>query len=228
MFWQEDIEDDTPYQVPDDIVDLSFRIDCRTLPLDHAHALSSALLAALPWLEEEPDAGVHLIHGAESGNGWFRPEDVEHELLHLPRRRARMTLRLPKSRLEDARRLEGMTLDIAGHPLGVGSATVRLLSTLSPLFSRYVVTDPEQSEEDFLYGVVEALRALDIPVRKLMAGRSHAFRTPEGVLHTRSVMIADLEPERAVRLQQKGVGPGRKLGCGLFIPHKGISSVKDS
>ena len=95
MFWQEKTPD-KPYRVPDDIVDLAFRIDCRCLPLEHAHALSVALHEALPWLEDESRAGIHLIHGAESGNGWMRPEDPQSEVLYVSRR-TRMTLRLPKA-----------------------------------------------------------------------------------------------------------------------------------
>ena len=39
-------------------------------------------------------------------------------------------------------------------------------------------------------------------------------------------LLADLTPEHAIKLQQEGIGPGRKFGCGLFIPQKGITSVK--
>jgi len=39
-------------------------------------------------------------------------------------------------------------------------------------------------------------------------------------------MIADLEVEESLRLQQKGLGPYRYLGCGLFIPHKGIDDIR--
>jgi hypothetical protein len=39
-------------------------------------------------------------------------------------------------------------------------------------------------------------------------------------------MVAELKPEEAFELQRRGLGEGRKLGCGLFIPHKGIKAVK--
>jgi hypothetical protein len=40
------------------------------------------------------------------------------------------------------------------------------------------------------------------------------------------LMIADLEIEESVRLQQSGLGPYRHLGCGVFIPHKDINEIK--
>lgn len=227
MFWTEEREEDKTYKVPDDIVDLSFALRCKYLPLDHAYALSQSLQHALPWLADEDSAGVHLIHVAESGNGWYRPQCGD-ALLHLSRR-TRMMLRVPKHRIEDARRLEGQSLDVDGHPLDVGESLIKQLSALSTLFARHVVmADAAMSEAEFLEHVVSELRALDIPVRKILCGRAHDLNTPAGPIHTQSVMVADLEPEAAVRLQQQGIGPGRKLGCGLFLPHKGIKPVKET
>ncbi len=41
---------------------------------------------------------------------------------------------------------------------------------------------------------------------------------------TRSLLVADLALEDAVRLQETGIGPHeyKKLGCGLFIAHKTV------
>lgn len=227
MYWEEDRQDKDRLTVPDDIVDLIYVINCKMLPLDHAYAFSRALRQALPWLEEESAAGIHLIHGAESGNGWYRPESGEGQLLHLSRR-ARMSIRVPKERVEDARALVGQTLDIEGYPLEVGEACTRKLSSMATQFSRYVVGAEGQSEEEFLEHVVQEMRKLKIPVRKIMCGRSHLIRTPEENIHTRAVMVADLDPAHAILLQEQGIGPGRKLGCGLFIPHKGISSIGET
>ncbi len=224
MFWNEDKDESAEYHVPDDIVDLSFKLIGRNLPLDHAHALSEGIKAALPWIADEADAGIHLIHVAESGNGWFRPEDVENELLHLSRR-TRMSLRLPRQRLDDAEALVGATLDIDGHELKFAEPKIKKFSTMSTQFSRYIVADPDVSEEAFLQFVAEQVQSYGIKVKKLMAGKSNAFKSPEGPIYTRSAMLADLEPEQAVLLQQKGIGEGRKMGFGLFIPHKGIKSV---
>lgn len=227
MYWEQDRQDKDRVAVPDDIVDLVYCIQCRMLPLDHAYAFSQALLQALPWMRQEAAAGIHLIHGAESGNGWYRPENEEGQLLHLSRR-ARMSIRVPRERVEDAHALVGQTLDVEGYPLEVGKVTTRKLSSVSTQFARYVVGDEGQSEEEFLEQVVQEMRKSRIPVRKIMCGRSHLIRTPEEDIHTRAVMVADLDPEHAVLLQERGIGPGRKLGCGLFIPHKGISSVGET
>ena len=226
MYWNDDTDKKAGFAVPDDVVDVAFRIACPTLPLDHAHALSSALLKVLPWLEDEDTAGIHLIHGAASGNGWFRPEDTENELLHLSRR-TRMRLRVPRDRLQDAQALTGQSLDVEGHSLEIGKSDVSLLSSLPTLFSRYVLTRAELDEMQFLETVAEQLQALDIPGRKMLGGITHSMKFPEGPVFTRSLMVADLEPEQSVRLQQVGLGEGRTIGCGLFLPHKGIKPVRE-
>ena len=229
MFWEEEKDENTRHAVPDDVVDLVYSISCKCLPLDHAYTFSNAVRAALPWMDDEPQAGIHLIHGAESGNGWMRPEDTANELLHLSKR-SRMTLRVPKHRVEDALGLVGETLDIDGYSLEVGKAKVKLFSTMPTQFARYVVVPEGISHDDeaaFTTYAVEELKGLGIRVRKLLCGRAHALQHPDGDLHTRSIMLADLELEEVIVLQQQGIGQHRKIGCGLFIPHKGIKAVHE-
>ena len=42
---------------------------------------------------------------------------------------------------------------------------------------------------------------------------------------TFSMMLHGLGPEQSLRLQQRGLGPHRLLGCGLFVPHKSAAAV---
>ena len=227
MYWNDSSDKQPEFVVPDDVIDVAYRIGCPTIPLDHAHSLSSALLKSLPWLADEEYAGIHLIHGATSGNGWFRPEDPETELLHLPKR-TRMRLRIPRSRLDAVQALSGQTLDIDGHSLEIGKPEIFALSSLPTLFSRYVITREELDEEEFLEEVVRQLKLLDIPCRKMLGGITHTMKFPDGPVFTRSLMVAELEPEQSVHLQQAGLGEGRTSGCGLFLPHRGIAAVKEA
>ncbi len=229
MFWEEEKNENSAYVVPDDVVDLVYSIKCRALPLDHAHSLPQAILQHLDWIREEPQAGIHLIHGAESGNGWMRPDDAENQLLHLSHR-ARMMLRVPKHRIAEAERLSGKTLEIEGYALEVGKAKIKIFSALPTQFSRYaVIPDALDSddEEEFLAYAAQEICLLDIKVRKMLCGRAHSFQLPDGVLKTRSIMLADLEVDEAITLQQQGIGDRQFMGCGLFIPHKGVKAVHE-
>ena len=221
MYWNEDTDDKTETVVPDNVLDVVYSISCKCIPMEHAHALSEALQQALPWLADEETAGIHQVYGAESGNGWERPDT---EVLYLSRRQ-KLTLRLPRTRLEEAKSLTGQTLDIGGHTLKVGELTTRTLSDLPILFARHVLGDDGQSEEEFMTQVATQLKAMGINVKKMMCGKEGVIHLPDTTLHTRSLMLADLELEESLKLQEAGLGPGRKLGCGLFLPQKGIKAV---
>ena len=224
MFWTEDTDSKKKYEAPNDVVDISYKLDCKTLPIDHAQALSDAIHSALPWFGEEELTGLHLIHVAESGNGWMRPEDTENEVLCLSKR-TRMTLRIPKHRIDDANQLTGQALDIDGHPLTVKEGTSKTLSVLPTMFARYILTEQHIDENEFLQQMVDVLRAMEIPVTKIMAGRQHKMRMKEDDIYLRSLMVAEMTAENAFKLQKHGIGEGRKFGCGLFMPQKGISAV---
>lgn len=226
MYWSEDNDAKKEFIVPDEIVDIAYKLECKTLPLDHAQALCDAIQAALPWFVEEDQAGLHLIHVAESGNGWYRPEDPENEVLCLSRR-TRMTLRVPKHRIDDAHALTEQTLNIEGYELTVKEGTIKPLSALPTQFARYVIAEENQDENAFLANMAATLKEMGVPVKKLMAGKQHQMRMVDGPVFTRSLMVADLSPDDAVKLQQQGIGPGRKFGCGLFLPQKGIKPVNE-
>jgi len=229
MFWQ---DDDKPkaYEVPDDIVDLVFDIQCRELPVDHAHDLAAAIRAHLPDIEDDERLGVHSIHLAGSQNGWERPDPKLGQRLILSRR-TKLTLRVPRERIAEVEQaLEGVELDVAGYALTVGRAKQKKLSSQGTVFSRYVVLEPgeEIDENTFLERIVAHLSERGIRVKKALCGKTAEVAGPEGPIRTRSVMIAGLTAEESVRLQQEGVGPMRHMGCGIFIPHKGIDAVKKS
>ena len=226
MYWTENSDKENKLKVPDDVVDLSFNLDCKCLPNDHVWELSQSVQRILPWLADEPQAGIHQIHGAESMNGWFRPEDPD-SLIHLSRR-SKMTLRVPALLVGKALEIEGEALTIGGNILKIGKAEVKLLSLYEVQFSRYVITRPDMDEDEFLQQAVDELKAINIPPRKLLSGKTQSFTTPKGAITTRSLMVADLEPMEAIRLQETGIGEGRVLGCGLFVPHKGIKHAKES
>jgi CRISPR-associated protein Cas6 len=225
VLWEDEDKQKNEDLVPDDVVDLSFSIKCRQIPTTHAYELAQALYQLLPWLEDEPGIGIHQIHGAATGNGWERPPDGE--LMHLSRR-AKMHLRVPREKIEHARQISGETLDIGGYPVEVGEATVKLLNPIQTIFSRYVIGPQDVNEEQFIDWMVEELKQRNIRIRKMLCGIGHVISTPDGEIETRSVMIADLDKHTSLSLQETGVGPGRHLGCGIFLPHKGVRAVGET
>ena len=227
MFWQ---EDDQPkaYQVPEDIVDVVFDIECRELPVDHACDLAEALKTHLPELEQDDRLGVHTVHLAGSQNGWERPDPKLGQKLILSKR-TKLTLRVPKECLTDVQQtLDGAELEIGGCALKIGKSKQKMLSAQGTIFSRYIVLEDgeDQDENAFMQRIVGYLAERGIRVKKALCGKTTEVAGPDGPIATRSIMIAGLNAEQSVRIQQEGIGPLRHMGCGIFIPHKGIDAVK--
>ena len=222
MHWQIEDDDVTRYVVPQNVVDLLFSIDCKVLPVDHAHALSVAIQQALPWFAEDDIAALHMIHGADSGNGWERPE-AANDIIYLSRR-TKLVLRVPAARIDDAMALCGQELDVAGNPMKVLKASKRLLEVCTSLYSRHVAAEPGEDEERFLQRIINELRGMSLRFKKILCGKEHRLNTPQGELVTRSLLVAELSFDDAITLQERGVGAKshKKLGCGLFIAHKTV------
>ena len=222
MYWQEDNKKPGSYRVPDEIFDLIFELKGKQIPVDHAEYLAheiSALISA----KSCQDIAIHQIRIAESGNGWNRPVDPQ-ALMHLSRR-TRLILRIRKETFDDIQQLVGAELNIDGHNLIVGESKVRALNPLSTLFARAIACDQKQSEDEFLSQIAEELLLMNIRVKKMICGTTGFISRTAGQLFIRSCLIADLTQEESVRLQQKGIGQEQILGCGLFVPHKGIDAV---
>ena len=227
MFWEEDEDKTLPFKAPDDIIDIVYSIQCKTLPLNHSWALSQEIIKHLPWLSEYDYAGIHQIHVAESNNGWLRPEDDEDGALLYPSKRTKMTLRIPIEEYSSAQKLTGKTLNIDGHSLTVGTPKKKEFTNAGVIFARYVLCKEQEEENAFLSRMAaEINEKTDFKVKKMLCGKSHKIMTPDGKLDTKHLMIADLDNDTSIKIQQYGLGKARELGCGLFLPHKSIKTLK--
>ncbi|WP_457671773.1 type I-MYXAN CRISPR-associated protein Cas6/Cmx6 [Thiolapillus sp.] len=225
MLWEDDTAaEETPTA---DALDLAFSIRCRQLPVDHLYALSSALQQALPALRED-HIGVHEIHIAGSQNGWKRPDATLGQYL-VPSRRTRLHIRVAKDKAKEVTRaLQNRTLDVDGCQLTLGAVKEKPLRSHDTLYARHVVMKNNaeiQDENRFLQRMAAELEQQGIKIRKALCGKTSQIGTAHGPLYTRSLMIADLSPAESILLQQRGLGEHQHLGCGLFLPMKGIQHL---
>ena len=222
LFWREADEPESRFEVPDEVFDLVFRLRGSKLEIDHAFELAEALKAQLE-TETFARIGIHGVRMAGSGNGWNRPQqsDVEMPLS----RRARLAIRLNRDDYDEVAGISDQVLQLGRQQLEIGESSIRQLSSMSSLHARAVCCDPDQSEPDFLAQVATELQSLGIVVTRMICGRSGQVRSKQGPLYTRALLVADLKPEESVCLQQRGLGEAQLLGCGLFVPHRGIDPV---
>ena len=223
MYWQDTDENSGDFEIPDDVVDLAFNIRCKSLPVDHGEALKTAIIDELDWLVDESQAAIHQIHVAESSHGWQRPDDDNGVLL--PSRRTRLVLRMPAHRVDDCLSLINTTIDINGHQLSIGEFKTRPLSNLTTIFARYIETDDDEAEDEFIQRMIDWLQGENITVKKMMSGLAIKHRFRNSFVTTRKLMLSGLSVEDSLRLQQKGKGENRLMGIGIFLPHKGIDAV---
>ena len=205
----------------DEVVDVAFDLPGGRLPIDHAYALFGAVGAVLPWFEDESAARLHQVHTAATGSGWMRPEEASGDELHLSRR-TKLKLRVPKRRAEDSFALSGREMDIDGYSLTPGPGKVVALMPASTLLARHVVCEEGEDEAGLVPRLTRALCDFGINGATLICGRAHRISTPDTVLHTHSVVVTNLDADGAAFLLRQGIGPGGKLGCGIFIPYKRI------
>lgn len=191
------------------MIDVGFALQGRTLPREYGPALADALCAALPWLAEEPAAGVHRLKLVTEGGG---------EWLVSPR--TRLVLRVPRARAPALDALAGVALRVGRHCVRAGPPRPRELLAWGTLYAPLVAAEGDD-EPAFVLRLRAALAAMDVPAQPV-CGRWHAS---EGVPAGCSVMLSGLDAAGSLRVLQQGVGPHRLLGCGLFVPHKSAAAV---
>jgi CRISPR-associated protein Cas6 len=202
-------DDDVPTP---SMVDALFPLEGRSLPRDWRWPLSQALEAAAPWLRELPQSGLHslnLVHG--SG---------ETALLS---NRARLGLRLPRTHAQWALRLDGSELDVGGHPVRLGTPHLRELLPHGTLYAHLVAAEIDD-EADFVRAVDAELDALGAVCRRI-CGRRQRIGTGADALVGFSLMLWGLGAAASLRVLETGVGAYRRLGCGVFVPHKSAAAV---
>ena len=166
MRWEEE-SDGAALARDADVTDVAFRLSGRWLPVDHAWALRDAVVKILPWLEDEPGAGIHSIHVAASGNGWERPGLESGGMLSLSRRTP-LVLRVPVHRADGTGALGDCRLDVGGCEIVTGAQQRRPLRPARAVFARYVLDDEGDDEERFLERIAAELEARPIVARKLL------------------------------------------------------------
>lgn len=210
------MEPDAPFRVGRHAVsaasaDFAFAVSGDRIDTDYPSGLYRALAAALPWLDQESQTGIHPMRGLTPCAGRLMVGG-----------RTRVVLRAPTRRAADCARLEGVRLEVPA-PLLVGRVTMRELLAYPVLHSRLVVTGAEV-EADFMADVERGMEELELDC-EMIVGRRAELHTDGERLTGFSLMLHGMSAAESLRLQEHGLGRHRKLGCGLFVPHKAIAAV---
>ena len=209
--WQEE-EEKKPIADSSEMAELSFSVDCKELPYDHAYELSSEILKLVPEIKKDKRNAIQTLHGPMSGNGWVRPDSENIPLS----KRAKLIMRINKNQLNDIKGIEGKEIMLFGNALKIGPSKVKNFLVVKDLFCRFVMSDHKTSEDDFLNNIQNELKGLNINIRKALCGKSMVISFGKKTLYTRSLMIADLSKEESLKLQEEGVGDKKLYGLSLI------------
>ena len=199
--------------MPARMIDLAFALSGDALPREHRGQLAAALEAALPWLRELPGAGIHRLNVSAGGGA--------NALLS---GRTRLTLRVPRERQADAEALAGSELQLGASRLRVGRPHAHELLPYSALYAHLVAAQSPEADDELasVPAVSAELQSLGVSGRPI-CGR-HQITEGE-TLHGFSLMLDSLSAAHSLRVLEAGLGPHRRLGCGLFVPHKSSVAV---
>ena len=196
------------------MVDVIVPLHGSVLPREHRQALAEALERLVPWLADPAQAGLHRINVVASGGPTV-----------LLSQRARLMLRVRRERVADLAPLQGAVLDIGGYPLRLDEAVaVRELLPHGTLYA-HVVTTADDDELAFLETIEGELEAMHVPCRRI-CGRRQMIDNDGQTLTGFSLMLDGLSPADSLRLLESGLGRHRRLGCGMFVPHKSAAALR--
>lgn len=190
-------------------VDVVFGLEGTCLPAEHAEALARAVAAWLPWLADEPAAGIHPLRTAPTTGGMV-----------LLARRARLVLRVPGAHAEASLALAGRRLDV-GEGLATSGGEIRELTPSPTVYAGRVVSAAadETAFRDEIAGWLDASGIRG----EFISGRPRPYAAGGAAARARGLALHGLSPAASIRVQGEGYGPHRRLGCGLFVPHKAIA-----
>ena len=188
------------------IIELSFRLLGRTIPVDHGYALYAALSRVVPELHDAQEVGIPPVRGVYAGGG----------VLHLAPF-SRLTIRLPHDQIRSVLKLAGKTVDVASHTLHIGIPNARALLPVANLRARLVTIKGFLEAEPFAEAAKRQLHSLGI-AGELLLGTRRTLRIKDKQVVGFDAVITELTAEESLILQERGLGGRRRMGCGVFVP----------
>jgi CRISPR-associated protein Cas6 len=193
------------------MTDIAFALQGDFVPAGYAHALLQAIVTTLPWFASEPLAGVLPLRGTQQDGGIWLP------------RRTKLVLRLPASRIEQARALSGRQLVLEHTQLAVEEGEIRP-HVGHPTLHAHLVASP-LDEAGFMASVEDELSRMGITGQRI-CGKHRVLQDGEKTVRGYSLVVHHLKPDQSLLLQGMGLGEARPLGCGIFVPFKAIPNLE--
>lgn len=213
-------------------VDLVFPVMGAEIPRNHGYALYGAISRLVPAAHENRGLGIFPIRGTPDGKGGL-----------LLNRYSHLRARVAAGELPMLLKLAGQSLELDGRRVRVGAPRVEGLVPAATLASPLVLiklarppearaTSPQVTPERFLEAAGKQLAQMGLVQAEaeipLIQNGPHAGQPRRRVLRVKdqthagyALIVRGLTAEESIRLQERGLGGRRLMGCGLFLGMRG-------
>jgi CRISPR-associated protein Cas6 len=188
-------------------IDLGFVLNSDgQIPVDHGYLLYGALSATLPYIHNDAAIGVHPICGQQVG----------HRLLRLTAR-STIAFRLNHEQVIDLMPLVGKQIVLAGTRIHIGAPSVSSLVAAPSLRSRLVTIKGYTDPGPFRDAVLRKIHEMGLgPMVEIALGRRRTIRIRDKEVIGFEVIVMALDAEESIKVQERGLGGRRHMGCGVF------------
>ena len=190
--------------------DLAFPVAGKYIPADHGYALLAAITKKLPQIRQFSEIGILTIPGLGDRQGKI-----------LLTSQSRCKIRLPVSLIPLVYPLAGKKLLLGKHEIKLGIPQILCLEAADKLKARIVTIKGYKEPEPFIEAAKRQLQQLgivgeiSIPLNKEGKPSRKTVKIKQTVVGF-TTEVWGLSEEDSLKLQVRGIGGRRHLGCGIF------------
>ena len=178
------------------------------IPADHGFPIYSAISRILPEWHEMEDFGIFPINGIQIGNRMMALTEE-----------SRLTIRIEAERIGEILSLAGKSLGLGSTVIQIGVPTVHPLIPADSLRCRLATIKGFMEPSEFIGAVRRQLESLEIsPSVLIETGKIRDLMIHDKRVVGFELFLHGLNEDESIRVQEKGIGGRRKMGCGLFLP----------
>ncbi len=201
-------------------VELCFNLTGENIPADHGYALYSAISHLCPELHNRDGLSIETIAGIPDRQGKIYLTE-----------KSRLRIRLPGDEVPAVYPLAGKLLGIGNHHITLGIPQIFMLKPVGQLRSRITVIKGFEEPEPFLEAAQRQLQDLGIQATVAIPMNSEgqtdrkAIKIKGYTVVGFGLEVRDLCDDDSIKLQERGLGGKRRMGCGIFVPFHSTREV---
>lgn len=196
-------------------VELCFPILGKYLPADHGYALFAASVHLIPQIRQHKNLCILTVPGIPDKKGKIIITEQSH-----------LRVRIPIPEIPLIYQLAGKTIRLGIHDIQIGIPQIYMLKPSTKLKSRIVVIKGFKESQSFLSAAQRQLDELEINAQISIPRNNQGEFSRKTIKVKKNTIIGfttevfGLNDEDSLKLQQKGIGGKRRMGCGYFVPCK--------